>query len=142
MTLVRLFLASVGLSLVTLASGCDRHRGPHFGPGDLPDLESLDDDLWARSLEIGDFLYEETTVHEWGDCTTTKTTTIAGNGGCSIGMIGVGVEQPDGTLVSGVLQPCGTLEWTESHSSDVCGTDNAGSIEVFPVQLVLSADTE
>jgi len=142
MTMLRLLAGSVVLSLLTLLGGCDRGFDPDVDPSDLDDLDEDDaEGLWARELAVGEFLYEETSVHVWGDCTTTKTTEIAGNGECSSGAIGVGFEQPDGTLVSGAIALCGTLTWTEEHSSSFCGTNSSGTFENGPAVFDLSAAT-
>ena len=134
----RILAGSVVLSILTVLSGCDRD----FDPADLADLDDDDaEGIWARALVVGDGLYEETTVHVWGDCTTTKTLEIVGTGECSIGSIGVGIEQPDGTLVSGAIAVCGEMSWTETHSSSSCGTDTAGTLEKFPVLFALGAPT-
>jgi hypothetical protein len=142
MTRLRMLLGASFFALATtLASGCDRTPGY-----DLDDIADLDDDdadgIWARGFDIGDFLYEETMVDVWGDCTTTTTTTIEGNAGCSVGSIGVGIEQPDGTLVAGGIAVCGTGVVTQTHSSDECGDDTTTMLEPGAATFDLSAPRE
>lgn len=137
----KLLVSSLFALATTLASGCD--RTPGYDLDDIADLDPDDaDGIWARAFEIGDFLYEETVVDVWGDCTTTTTTTIEGAGECSVGSIGVGIEQPDGTLVAGGISVCGSGVATQEHSSDDCGTNTTTMLEPGGAVFDLSAPRE
>lgn len=142
MTLTRKLLgASLFVLATTLASGCD--PTPGYDVDDLADLDDNDaDGIWARGFDVGDFLYEETVVDVWGDCTTTTTTTIEGAAGCSVGSIGVGIEQPDGTLVAGGISVCGPGVVTQEHSSSECGMNTTTPMEVAAAVFDLSAPRE
>jgi hypothetical protein len=144
MKTLRLLAAALALSSVA-ATGCGLPGPGRLDLDDVDDLDGDDDepgDLWARGLEIGPFVYHETLIDTWGDCTTTRTIEAEGDGDCSVGSIGVGIEQPDGTLVAGAISLCGRVTITDETTPADCDFNGTATMEKGPAAvLALSAAT-
>ncbi|MBK8241407.1 MAG: hypothetical protein IPK74_38345 [Deltaproteobacteria bacterium] len=140
------------VALALLAAGlaaCDPGPGSSPGPGtqdDGNDDDGNDDgnddpgDVYIRALDIGDFTWSETIIYEWGDCTTTRTLEGEGNGDCSVGTLGVGIPQTDGSKVAGGIGLCGSLTITDVTTPASCDLDDTVTMEKTAVaQLALGA---
>lgn len=145
-------LRARAFALALLATGlvaCDPGPGSSHGPDTADDDDGNDGsddgsddpgDVYIRALDIGDFTWSETLVYTWGECTTTRTLEGEGNGDCSVGTLGVGVPQPDGSKVAGGLGLCGSLTITDVTTPASCDFDDTVTMEKTAVgQLALAA---
>jgi len=81
-------------------------------------------DSWSRVLRVESFEATIVERHSYGDCSYVTTYEAIGDGeGCSEGVLHVGLEDPEGELVQGGFELCGTMTIATDHDEACYGDD-------------------
>jgi hypothetical protein len=89
-----------------------------------PGEPAQDSDTWSRLLQVESFAATIVERHSYGGCSYVTTYEVIGDGEeCSQGVLHVGLTAPDGELVQGGFDLCGTMTITTDHDEQCYGDD-------------------